>query len=67
MPEAEPELSSANPGAKSDAAKLQHSVLGFAVEACSEFRRLNPPYTALGVLGRGMLCRKAVPKHVCNS
>jgi hypothetical protein len=25
--------------AKSDAAKLQHSVIGFAVEACSEFRR----------------------------
>jgi len=26
--------------AKSDAAKLQHSFLGLAVEACSEFRKL---------------------------
>src|ERR1022692_1028623 len=52
------------PGAKSDAAKLQHSVLGFAVEACSEFRQLIPSYAALGVLGRRMSCWKVVPKHV---
>src|SRR5258706_4157680 len=58
-------LSPASPGARSDAAKLQHSVVGFAVEACSEFRQLIPSYAALGVLGRGMLRRKAVPKHVC--
>jgi hypothetical protein len=29
---------SSGSGADSDAAKLQHSVTGFAVEACSEFR-----------------------------
>src|SRR5712671_5256631 len=38
----------------------------FAVEACSEFRKLRLACAALGVLGRGMSCRKAVPVHVCR-
>ena len=41
-PERDLNVFSGRPGANSDAAKLQPSVLGFAVEACSEFRRLNP-------------------------
>ena len=37
-------------GAESDAAKLQHSVFRFAVEACSEFPRMYPFLCWLGVL-----------------
>src|ERR1022692_912087 len=53
-----------SPGANSDAAKLQHSVLVL------RWKRVRIPATessvcCTGVLGRGMLRRKAVPKHVC--
>src|ERR1022692_1675732 len=53
-----------SPGANSDAAKLQHSVLVL------RWKRVRIPATessvcCTGVLGRGILRRKVVPKHVC--
>src|SRR4029077_7016129 len=52
------------PRAKSDAAKLQHSVLGLRWKRVRNSGYFRLAYAAPGVLGREMFCRKAVPKHV---